>query len=304
MASAESGLSDNSGQGFADKPIRPRQAVAIGLCVLLNALDGFDVLSISFASPGIAKEWSIDRAALGVVLSMELIGMAVGSVLLGQVADRWGRRKTALACLVAMAIGMISTSQVTTIGALAATRLFNGFGIGGMLATTSALVAEYANNRWRSAAVAIMAAGYPLGAIVGGSVASVLLATGGWRDVFLLGAALTAMFLPIVPLLLPEPVSSLLHNRLGGDTLAKVNRTLKALGHDEVTQLPPVEPEKRKTNIATLFDKGMAPVTILLTTAYFLHIMTFYFILKWVPKIVVDMGFSPSAAGGVLVWTN
>jgi len=43
---------------------------------------------------------------------------------------------------------------------------------------------------------------------------------------------------------------------------------------------------------------------MLLTLAYFAHLMTFYFILKWIPKIVVDMGFAPSAAGGVLVWAN
>ena len=45
-------------------------------------------------------------------------------------------------------------------------------------------------------------------------------------------------------------------------------------------------------------------VTVLLTLAYFLHIMAFYFLLKWVPKIVVDMGFTPSSAAGVLVWAN
>jgi cyanate permease len=43
---------------------------------------------------------------------------------------------------------------------------------------------------------------------------------------------------------------------------------------------------------------------VLLTVGYFAHIMTFYFILKWIPKIVVDMGFAPSTAGGVLVWAN
>ena len=62
-----------------DGSLRWRQVVVIAICVLLNALDGFDVLAISFASPGIAAEWGIDRAALGVVLSMELIGMAAGS---------------------------------------------------------------------------------------------------------------------------------------------------------------------------------------------------------------------------------
>ena len=51
------------------------QIGAVAICVLLNALDGFDVLAISFASPGIAEEWGVERGVLGVVLSMELIGM-------------------------------------------------------------------------------------------------------------------------------------------------------------------------------------------------------------------------------------
>ena len=78
------------------------QWTVVAITVGLNALDGFDVLSISFASPGITQEWGIDRAALGIVLSMELVGMAVGSLLLGGVADRLGRRRTILGCLVVM----------------------------------------------------------------------------------------------------------------------------------------------------------------------------------------------------------
>ncbi len=65
---------------IADAPMRRGQIAAVAVAIGLNALDGFDVLSISFASPGIAKDWGIDRAALGIVLSMELIGMAVGSI--------------------------------------------------------------------------------------------------------------------------------------------------------------------------------------------------------------------------------
>ena len=288
---------------MADAPMTRQQVIAIGVCVLLNALDGFDVLSISFASPGIAKEWGIDRAALGVVLSMELIGMAVGSVLLGQMADRIGRKVTALGCLFVMALGMLATTQVRSVEMLAATRLFTGFGIGGMLATTNALVAEYASDKWRGAAVAIMAAGYPMGAIAGGAIASNLLATGGWRDVFWLGTCMTALCIPLIPWLLPEPAGSLIQRRMG-DTLTAVNRSLKALGHEPVAALPPPEPDAPRAGLRDLFARGMAPVTILLTLAYFFHIMTFYFILKWVPKIVVDMGFSPSSAGGVLVWAN
>ena len=73
---------------IATSPMSRLQMVVVAITVALNALDGFDVLSISFASPGIAQEWGIDRAALGIVLSMELIGMAIGSIFLGSVADR------------------------------------------------------------------------------------------------------------------------------------------------------------------------------------------------------------------------
>ncbi|MFM6853513.1 MAG: MFS transporter, partial [Sphingopyxis sp.] len=55
---------------------------------------------------------------------------------------------------------------------------------------------------------------------------------------------------------------------------------------------------------AMLFSPAYRATTLLITAAYFFHIISFYFLLKWVPKIVVDMGFEPSSAGGVLVWAS
>src|SRR4029077_20382730 len=83
---------------IARSPMSTLQILVIAITVALNALDGFDVASISFAAPGIAKQWGIDRGALGVVLSMEVIGMAIGSMFLGGLADRLGRRRAVLAC--------------------------------------------------------------------------------------------------------------------------------------------------------------------------------------------------------------
>jgi len=114
---------------IAREPMRRAQVLAVALCVALNALDGFDVLSISFASPGIAAEWGIDRAVLGIVLSMELIGMAVGSVFIGALADRVGRRPVALGCLVVMATGMALASTAGNVQTLSAYRLLTGLGM-------------------------------------------------------------------------------------------------------------------------------------------------------------------------------
>lgn len=288
---------------LSQSAMRPLQIAAVTLCVLLNALDGFDVLAISFASPGIAEEWGIDRAALGLVLSMELIGMALGSVVLGGLADRIGRRPTVLACLVIMAGGMALATTAGSVVNLSIIRLVTGLGIGGMLACTNALVAEYSNDRHRNLAVAIMAAGYPMGAIVGGSIATGLLASGHWRDVFTFGAAATALFLPIAWFLLPESIGFLVQKR-GPGAMEKINATLRRLGHETVSALPPAPQRAAKPSIGDLFAPGLARSTVLLTLAYFCHIMTFYFILKWIPKIVVDMGHAASKAGDVLVWAN
>ena len=284
-----------------DVPMTRLQIAAVILCVALNAIDGFDVLAISFAAPGIAAEWGISRGALGIVLAMELIGMAAGSVVLGSIADNLGRRPIILGCLVVMASGMYLASQATSVNALLATRFVTGVGIGGMLATTNAMVAEYSNARHRNFNVVLMATGYPVGIIIGGSLATILLAHFDWRAVFILGAAMTGVLLPAIWFLMPESISYLAQKKRP-DALAQINRILTRMGHAALEQLP--ASEEKSTGWRDLFSPQIARTTILLTTAYLAHIITFYFILKWIPNIVVDMEYSPSSAGGILVWAN
>jgi benzoate transport len=279
------------------------QMAAVVMCILLTALDGFDVLSISFAAPGIAAEWGIDRGALGIVLSMELIGMAVGSVIIGGLADRIGRRPAILGCLTVMALGMYLASTAPDITILSIYRFVTGLGIGGMLASTNAMAAEFSNAKRRNLSVILMAAGYPVGVIVGGSIASILLVYFDWRSVFLFGTVATAVFIPLTWYFLPESVEHLIHRRPSG-ALERINATLQRMGHATIEALPPVGKEATPSSIRALFSPPLARTTILLTIAYFTHIMTFYFTLKWIPKIVVDMGFAPALAGGVLVWAN
>src|ERR1700722_4624722 len=81
---------------LASSPMSALQIAVVAITLALTALDGFDVLSISIASPGIAADWHIDRAVLGVVLSAELGGMAAGSLWFGVFPGRKGRRPIVL----------------------------------------------------------------------------------------------------------------------------------------------------------------------------------------------------------------
>ncbi len=288
---------------LARAPMSAPQIAVIAIAVALNGLDGFDVLAIAFASPGIAAEWGIDRAILGIVLPMEMIGMGIGSIVLGTFADKFGRRPIALGCLVIMAAGMFMASTVRDLYSLCAWRVLTGLGIGGMLATTNALAAEFASDARRTLAVSWMAIGYPIGAVILGWCASELLETHDWRAIFRFGAAATAAMIPIVWFLVPESVHWLARVQPRG-ALEKINRALLRLRHSTVAELPPREPLTHTLSLTELFTPALLPLTIVLALSYFLHLATFYYILKWVPKIVVDMGFAAPLAGKVLVWAN
>lgn len=285
-------------------PMSRFQWGVVATMVGLNALDGFDVLSISFAANGIREEWQLGPSGLGLVLSMELIGMAVGSLFLGGIADRIGRRATILSCLVLMTIGMMGAATAANVEILSGWRVLTGLGIGGMLAATNAAVAEAANAQRRSLAVVLMAAGYPVGTIVGGSISGLLLVHFDWRAVFVFGAICSLLFIPLVLWRAPESIAFLMHKR-PRNALERINATLARMGHPPVDALPPVTHEpKRKVPLVALFSPQLGRATILLTLAYLMHIMTFYFIVKWIPPIVKGMGFPPPEAAGVLVWAS
>ncbi|MFK7733677.1 MAG: MFS transporter [Pseudomonadales bacterium] len=286
-----------------NNPMNSWQWAAVLVTVGLNALDGFDVLSISFAAPGIASDWGIDRAALGWILSMELFGMAIGSITLGPVADKVGRRPTILFCLVAMTIGMAGAAYANGMQSLLFWRLLTGVGIGGMLAAINAAASEFSNLRWRGLAMAAMVIGYPIGGILGGLGVQHILGAGGWRDIFMFGAWATAAFIPLVWFFMPESPVFYDRRRAPG-ALERINPILARFGHQEATELSSLPESAEKTSLADIFKPGLMMVTVLVTLAYFAHITSFYYIIKWIPKIVVDMGFEARSAAAVLTWVN
>jgi len=290
-------------QVIEHSPMTYRQFAVAAICILINAIDGFDILAISIASPGIAAQWGVGQASLGVLLSAELVGMGLGSIMLGQAADRLGRRPVLLGCLLVMTLGMLGAGLAPNFLALAALRLLTGVGIGGMLPCLSAIVAEVTNRRWRASAVALMAAGYPAGAVFGGSIATLLMASEGWRAVFHVGALFSAAMLPVAYIFLPEPLGHAMRRSTGIRRLTSVNRSLRMLGRTPVVDAP-LPSDSDRPRITDLFGKGMAAATLLLTAAYFLHMISFYFFVKWVPKIVADLGNTALEAGAALVWAN
>src|SRR4030095_12011298 len=307
ISSQDGGTLDrNDPRSIIDEaPMTIAQVIVVAITVMLNAMDGFDILSIAFASNGIAAEWKVTTQALGMVLSMELVRMALGSVVLGGLADRVGRRPTLLGCLVTMAFGMLMATTAGSAVQLSIWRIIAGRGIGGMLSCTNAVVAEFSNKKWRSLCISIMVIGYPIGGGIGALWASGLINAYGGRSVFYLGTTLTALLLPVSYFFVPESVHWLARKQPAG-ALRRVNASLTKLGHAAINALPQLGTEDRKKSLGDIFSPALIGITLIVTAAYFLHIVSFYFLAKWTPRLVGAMfpALPPGTGPGVLALTN
>lgn len=285
------------------EPMSPFQIFAVVICIFLNALDGFDVLAITFAAPGIARDWALGPETIGIIISTGLIGMAVGSLLLAPLADKYGRRITVLLCLLVMGGGMLLSATATDITTISIYRFITGLGIGAMLASINAVAAEFSNARRRDLAVSLMAVGYPIGGVLGGSVAAMLLSSYDWHAVFIFGGVVTLLVFPVVLFFLPESIEHLTASK-GAAALDKANAILRRMGHTEADHVSVPETPHVQSRMRDLFAPDMIRHTLGLTVSYFLHIMTFYYILGWVPYIVTALGFDKSTGTSVSVWVS
>jgi MFS family permease len=289
-----------------ENPMGLRQWIIVVIMMLLNALDGFDVLSSALASAGFSKDWGLTPSALGWVLGADLIGMGIGSIFLGSVADKIGRKPTMLICLVIMAAGMYAAAVMAN-GAqsMFVIRLITGMGIGGMLAATNAVTAESTSNASRSLAMAIYVIGYPLGGTVGGFAAQLwLLKVYDWHAVFMFGAVVTVVMIPLVLLLVPETPAYFAARRKP-DALERINRSLRAMQKPAIDVLPPARTDAARPKVSDILSKpGLRKVTWLLALGYMVHTFTFYFVLKFAVKIVSDAGYTQPEAASTLTWAN
>ena len=289
---------------IADRPMSGLQVGIIAVLCCLNGLDGFDVLTLSFAAPGIVRAWAISPDVLGLVISIGLAATGFGSLVLAPVADRLGRRPMIAASLVAMTLGMLVCASAPNTLVLSAGRLLTGLGVGAVVPCLSALAAEYANRRFRDLAVVIVATGFPAGGLLGGALSSALLEHFDWRSVFVAGALTTGVLALIAVWYLPESIEYLIARRPSGGQ-ARINSILARLRHSAVQTLP--EPGAAKTG-TSLLDIVLRPellgIALFVTVIYALHNATTYYALNWIPKIVADLSLSQSQAATVGAWCS
>lgn len=273
----------------------------ISVCVMLNMSDGFDVLAMAFSASSISAEWDLSASQLGVLLSAALFGMAAGSIFVSQIADIIGRRSTILWCTVIIAVGMTLAALAPSYTVLLLMRVITGVAIGTLQACLNVIVAEYSSHKRRPVSLSFYTAGQPIGGVLGGIVAAMLLGELGWRAVFLFGAALNVLLIPMILRFIPESIDYLVTRR-SGNALDKVNSVLAKINQPMIDQLPEARPAVSVSGRwAKILSGRSGVITVLIATAFFMLMAGFYFANSWTPTLVGLSGFTEN--NGVLAGT-
>lgn len=274
-------------------PMSGFQWYIVGLATFLNALDGYDVLAMAFTANAVSAEFGLNGSQLGMLLSAGLVGMALGSLALGPLADRFGRRRILIVSMAISLLGLALSATAGSVWELGSWRVITGIGIGGILATVTVITSEYSNNRNRGMAVSIYTAGYSLGATLGGLAAAELIPALGWRSVFATGAAVTAAALLLVMVSLPESVDYL-RVRQPANAELRVQKIARRLGKtgDVVLGAPELTATGEQVKLSHLLTGPLKMTTYKLWAAFFFIMFGFYFANSWTPKLLVESGMT------------
>lgn len=293
-------------QRIETSPMSGYQWLIIGLVVFLNALDGFDVLAISFTSTAVTAEFELSGTILGLVMSAALVGMAIGALTMGNVADIIGRRQLTLIALVVNAAGLFLTATAQSAGELALWRFVTGLGVGGILVGTNVLCAEFSSRRRRGLAISIYSAGFGLGGAFGGSTMIYLIEAFGWRSVYIFGGVMTLVAIVLVVPLLPES-PSFLYQRRPRNAHQRLTLIARRLGYEEPVELPAAgsaaaEAEKReKVTVTKLLAPEYRKITLIIWVSFFMVMFGYYFVNSWTPNLMNVSGLSETLAMFVTV---
>jgi len=283
-----------------------RQIMIVLICFLANFVDGFDVIAIAMSAPIISKAWNIPPELLGYILSAELVGMAIGAVILSALSDRYGRRTIFVPSILLVACSTFATAFVSDVPQLILARISTGFGVGGVISTAAILASEYSPARRRSATVTLVTMGFAVGSLVPGFIAPTLFTQFGWQSLFIAGSAMGGVVLILAFLFVPESLEfKASQNSATEETLKEINRTLAQI------RLQPLE-QLVVSNMATsslsggfrqLFAPGLAGKTILLWAIFFAMFWANYSVGKWLPGLLVTDGFAlDQALFALTIW--
>lgn len=270
------------------------------LCLGVIILDGLDVTLVSYIGPALISDWGLTKADFGPVVTSGLVGLALGSLIAGPLADRFGRRKVIIASMIMFGVTSVATALATGVLSFSVLRVLTGLGLGAALPNATTLVAEYAPTRRRSAMMAIAYCGFTFGAAVAGYLASALVEIGSWRWALVVGGVLPIAYAVVCAVALPESPKFLARHE---DRRAELARLMSRLVPERIpdgARFTLDEPSVgARVRVAGLVTRRFRLGTVTIWVGFIAAFFIVYLMNSWLPILMTDVGFSLTAAATI-----
>lgn len=262
------------------------------LCAGVMVVDGFDTQAIGYVAPAIIQAWGVDRTAMAPAFSSGLVGVMIGALCLGTLADKLGRRRMLIACTGLFGLFSLLTATSTSLSELLIYRLVTGVWLGGAMPNAVALTTEYASEKRRTLTVMLMFAGFSLGAALGGVVAGLLVARSGWTVVFVVGGIIPLCLVAVLAKWLPEST-----HFVGPAISQPVPGPHRRAGQSEGSTAVIRQSSRSVIELfRALFENGRMAMTLSIWTVFFMNLLALYFLSNWLPLILTETGATFSNA--------
>jgi len=279
------------GQLLDEQPFGWGQIRIILLCFLMLFLDGIDNQGISYVAPALSKAWGLERGALGPVFTAGVAGVALGALIVGPLADWFGRRPVVISTVAYFSILTLAVAQAGNLNELMVLRFLAGLGLGIVVPMAVVLSSEFAPRRMRGTMVTLASCGYAIGAASGGQLAAVIIPIYGWPSVFYVGGV-APLFLVIAMLMwLPESVRLMALRPGTGERIARTLASVNpALTFARDTQFVVSERPNKEFRVLQLLTDGRIVMTLLLWAIFFMNTTVLNFLNNWLPTLVNTIG--------------
>lgn len=256
-------------------------ALAVFVCWLLVVFDGYDLIVYGTVQSSLISEtgWGLTKATAGTIGSMAFLGMMIGAIFAGRMADSWGRRRTILGCAIVFSIFTVLCAFAPNAAVFGALRLLAGIGLGGLVPSANALVAELVPTKWRSTIATLMMSGVPIGGSIAALVGIQLIPAYGWESMFLVAVLALVIVVPLGLKYLPE-------------TLAPVSATDKAARKAAGKASGIKEP----SGFSSLLRAPYLGVSILFALATIATLFAWYGLGTWLPNLMQLAGYNLGSA--------
>ncbi|SFN31966.1 MFS transporter, AAHS family, 4-hydroxybenzoate transporter [Candidatus Pantoea varia] len=269
----------------------------IALCFIVVALDGMDIAIMGFIAPTLKAAWGVTNHQLGVAISAALIGLALGAMVAGPLADRYGRRMMIILSVFFFGLWTLATALAQNIEQMMLFRFLTGLGLGAAMPNVGTLVAEYAPERRRAFLITVVFCGFTFGAASGGFAASWLLPRYHWHSVLLLGGILPLLMLPFLIRGLPESVRFLISRGAPAERIhAILDRMMPGKTRPDCAFHAPEATVPAGSAIGTVLSRRYLFGSTMLWGGYFMGLFMVYLIGSWLPSLVNTLGMSVTEA--------